>query len=171
MRACLTALCLLTLVPAGLRAEDPSEMHMKRPRPERTFAKGPTLKDGEALLAWFQEEGSGYVRIPVVIRFSTDGLRHRELSYIGTDAEAMPEDALVLSLDDSTLGIGLDMRLRSLCDDESPTCVLWIEGFWGGMQLALMDDEGPPPWPFTVRDTAPLQGDPPTTIFVEAKLP
>lgn len=126
----------------------------KTPKPKRIYEPGPALSPGQDLVAWFKANPDEYVRIPVVIHFD-EGLRQRKKAYIALDPKAAePADAVVLNLDDSTLGISLSSRLRSLCP-EGPSCVIWVEGHWGSVGVGLPTPEptSPPPWPFTVRDT------------------
>ena len=137
----------------------------KTRKPERTFAPGPSLDDPAALLAWLEAHPNAYLRLPVVVVTSTDGLPGHEVAYIGTEPASPPDGAILLDLDDSTLGIGLSDRLRSLCDSENAFCVVWIEGTWGRVAPSFGAQE-PPPWPFTVRDTGPLVEDSPQAILV-----
>ncbi len=159
----------------------PKTPRVKTPRPQRSFAPGPALADGTALLEWFEADaraGSGpaYVRVPVVV-FAGD-LGGARLAYIGTDPAPPADDAIVLDLDDSALGIDLSTRLRSLCGTEhhagAPSrrdaCVVWIEGTWGRHLPSLVPggEDKPPPWPLTVRDAGPLVEGSPATILVAA---
>ncbi len=57
----------------------------KTPRPKRSFAAGPTLADPVALLAWLEAHPRAVVRLPVVILFTTGGLRQRRLAFVGTE--------------------------------------------------------------------------------------
>ena len=138
---------------------------LKTPQPARSFVPGPALADGAALLGWLRAHPDARVRIPVVILFSPDGLRAPRLTFLGTDPAPPAEDAILLELDDSALGIGLDTRLRSLCDAESDACAVWIEGTWGPLLPGLRSTEAPP-WPVTVRDVGPLVKGSPKTILV-----
>ena len=140
----------------------------KTRKPKRNFAPGPSLADSAALHAWLEAHPNAYLRLPVVIVKSTDGLPGHELAYIGTEPASPPEGAILLDLDDSTLGIGLSDRLRSLCDSESAACVVWIEGTWGRVAPAFGAQE-PTPWPFTVRDVGPLVEDSPQAILVAGR--
>ncbi len=137
---------------------------LKTQRQKRTFFPGPPLADSAGLLAWLESNPGTTLRLPVVIISSSESLGGNDLAFIGTDLGPPAEDAVLLDLDDSTLGIPLSTRLRSLCDAE--TCVVWIEGIWG-RALPDLEDQQPPPWPFTVRDTGPRVEGSPQTIFVE----
>ena len=72
----------------------------------------------------------------MVIRHHHDLFRRRR-AFIGTAPEPPANDAIQLDLDDSTLGIDLDTRLRSLCDAGDEPCVVWIEGTWGRAVLTF----------------------------------
>ncbi len=136
----------------------------KTPKPERSFAPGPALDDGAALLAWLEAHPGAYLRIPVVVLLPADGLFGPRRAFVGTES-APPENAIPLELDDSTLGIDLGTRLRALCDAGTAACRVWIEGTWGPPMAGLRAAE-PPPWPLTVRDVGPLVEGSPSTILV-----
>ncbi len=100
-----------------------------------------------------------------MVVLSADGLFGRRRAFIGTEPSAPAKDAIPLELDDSTLGIDLGTRLRSLCGAGADACRVWIEGIWGPTLAGLRAAE-PPPWPLTVRDVGPLVEGSPLTIFV-----
>ncbi len=151
----------------------PSSKTPKTPKAQRSFAPGPALADGVALLEWFAANPDAYVRIPVVV-FPGD-LGGVKLAYIGTEPAPPADDAIVLDLDDGALGIDLSTRLRSLCSTgrhagappgRPEVCVVWIEGSWGRHLPSPLGDAEPPPWPLTVRDTGPRVEGSPAAILV-----
>lgn len=135
----------------------------KTPKKDRPFVPGPALDDTATLLAWLTSNPGVTLRLPVVLRFPLDNLGGHDLAFIGTEPGPPADDAIRLHLDDSTLGIPLSDRLRSLC--ETGDCVVWIEGIWG-LAIPALDDRQPPPWPLTVHDTGPRVEGSPGTIFV-----
>jgi hypothetical protein len=58
---------------------------------------------------------------PSIAGFSNSGAR------IGPWA-----DAVVVDLDDAALGISLSDRAKRVCPAGTPTCAIWVEGFWQG---------------------------------------
>ncbi len=141
----------------------PKQLRPKQPRPERSFAPGPALADGAALLEWLAANPRVDLRLPVVI--SRGDLGGIGQAFIGTDPGPPPPDAILLELDDSTLGIDLATRLRSLCGTGRDPCAVWIEGFWDP-PLPGLGSAQPPPWPLTVRDAGPVVEGSLATIFV-----
>ncbi len=144
---------------------EPDMPGAKTPKPERSFSPGPTLADSAALLAWLESNPSAYLRLPVVV--FRGGLGGVELAFIGSDPVPPGDDAILLELDDSALGIGLSTRLRSLCGG-SDACAVWIEGTWGRLLpgIAAPAAAEPPPWPLAVRDAGPRVEGSPATILV-----
>ncbi len=182
MKRLLAGLALVALGGAGCRALEPDPgvgdgiaekdsrqypgavmSSPKTPKPERSFVAGPPLADSTALLEWLDANPRAYLRLPVVI-FPGDlgGIR---LAFIGTEPAPPPEGAILLDLDDTTLGIPLSSRLRSLCGAGGAPCAVWIEGTWGRPLPGLGASE-PPPWPVTVRDAGPAVEGSPATIRV-----
>ena len=137
-------------------------------RPRRAFAPGPAVEDASALLAWLEANPNIYLRLPVVVLLSPDGLPGTRLAFIGTDAAPPPEDAIMLALDDSTLGIDLSTRLAAVCGAEAEACVVWIEATWGHA-IPVPGTAAPPPWPVTVHDVGPPVEGSPATVFAEER--
>lgn len=136
----------------------------KTPKPKRSFVPGPALADRASLLAWLKSNPGSVLRLPVVIHRAPLG--GYDVAFIGTEAGPSAEDAIVLDLDDSTLGIGLSDRLRFQCAEEK-ICVVWIEGSWGSA-LPDLEPKDPPPWPFTVHDAGPpVEGSPRTILIAD----
>lgn len=116
------------------------------------------------MLDWLEAHPGAYLRVPVVVfPGDLDGIR---LAFIGTDPAPPPDDAIVLELDDSGLGIPLSTRLRSLCGEDSEPCVVWIEGTWGRLVPDSVDTPESPPWPLAVRDAGPRVEGSPAAVLV-----
>ncbi len=161
--SCIAVLAVLFIPIAQAHADEPSPMH-KTPKPEYVFAEGPALTDTDILLTWFKANTGAYVRLPVAIEFTTEGLRNVSRAWIAASTDDPAKDAIFLDLDDTTLGVGLDDRLHGLCVEQA-RCVIWIEGRWGQSMPAFGPEKPTPPYPFTVRDTEALKDAPAWLLF------
>lgn len=66
-------LAMLSIPLTQVHPDEPSPMRPMTPKPEYTFAQGPTLTDTDSLLTWFKANPTAYVRLPVAIEFTTEG--------------------------------------------------------------------------------------------------
>ena len=105
-----------------------SEVRIKKPNADdtrRKFARGPAVTPGDKLVAWFERQikdnEKSYFRVPLVLKQGQVGFSLRG-ARIGAAA-----DAIEVYANDSALGIGLDNRARTQCQDR-PTCAFWVEG-------------------------------------------
>ena len=91
------------------------------------------LTPRDALLAWLGSQGGDRdigsapsLRLPVTITFDADRLTL-------TDTRLGGADGIVVRLDDAALGISLKDRVRQKCPADRPSCRIWIEGTWRGL--------------------------------------
>lgn len=117
-----------------------------------SWVPGPSVHSSSLLLTWLAKNAKTAhgkrqrVRIPVVVFF--DDYR---LDVSGAFLGVSPDDPndIALVLDDSALGISLVERLRERCPADQPSCVIWVEGYWGPL-VDIPADPTPPPYPFAV---------------------
>ena len=123
----------------------------------------------EALLQWFQGEGSGQrVRVPMVVTPSPLGV---STGYIAASAKVPEAEGLSLHLDDSALGIALADRIRTDCPADVP-CAVWVEGHFGPTVVSLEppgSSTGDPRPTFSVRAYVGLVEGPAPTVLQQAK--
>lgn len=137
----------------------------KTPAPPATFEDGPALGDAPALRAWLDANPGRLLKVPVGVAFRADGLGV-ERAWIGPTGEE-PPDAIRVRLDDASLGVALLDHLRRACPP-GPTCAVWLEGFWGAVDLPAQADD-PTPRNLAVRRFAGLQEPGATRVYVEAR--
>lgn len=94
------------------------------------------VQDRKALVAWLETTRGTRVQLPVEVNFGPRGITR---AVVGQTT---------IHLDDSALGIALNDRLRTVCDN-SP-CFVWLEGTWGALLNGDQDRT------FAVRDLGGL---------------
>jgi len=118
-----------------------AEARTMQPAPEITYGPGPELQPGEVLRAWLEDQGvrtpKPMLRLPVVLAFEQGQVMGATSAWIGVLPQA-PEDAVMLRIDDSALGISLQERVREHCAPEADSCALWLDGTWGSLLPLLL---------------------------------
>ena len=146
----------------------------KRPIKAPEMEPGPKIHPPKALLAWLNDAKNkgAYVRLPVVFQKTKAGGEHWGQPYVGVPGDAPSTERIYLTLDDTTLGMSLMMRLDSMCkkggialSKEGDRCHVLIDGRWGsGLVLSALKPKidgakaqaSTKRWPVLVRDTAAL---------------
>ncbi|MGC6516061.1 MAG: hypothetical protein ACON4N_16350 [Myxococcota bacterium] len=95
---------------------------------EMTFVNGPSVEPASDLRVWLDRNGGRLLQLPVVVEWSGMDVGQAWLGMTGADPVA---NAVRIQLDQSALGIGLAVRLRSLCGNAPARCVVWLQGYWG----------------------------------------
>jgi hypothetical protein len=115
---------------------------------------GPSLLPTTALLAWLEGPGKkATIQLPFIVTASPLGI---ESAIIASSADAIPNDALHVFLDEGMLGVPLQARLPEACADAP--CAVWLEGHWGP-NLGGMADLGGGANTFTVHKyVGPVEG-------------
>lgn len=115
---------------------------------------GPNIGASDDLEKWAQRLGRKpagkrrRVRIPVVVHFDEHRLAWNRAFLSGS---TKTRGGLSLRLDDSALGISLLDRLREQCAADEPSCLVWVEGYWGSLIAPPQGTKAtPPPYPFAV---------------------
>ena len=85
--SCIAVLAVLFAPIAQAHADEPSPMHPMTPKPEYVFAEGPALTNTDILLAWFKANPGAYVRLPVAIEFTIEGLRNISRAWIAASPD------------------------------------------------------------------------------------
>ncbi len=127
MTRLVTLTCVLSLAAFAEEAPKMEDRRMK-PEPKRTFTEGPSLLPAEALKTWLgkQVDAKGKprrVRLPVDVTVMPTGVERRGL--VGG------EKGLALTLDDSSMGVGLADHARRARDGGSG-CTLLLDGVMVG---------------------------------------
>ncbi len=136
-----------------------AEVRTMQPTPVYSYAPGPELTPTDALRGWLDEQGAKdpapMLRLPVVVELAQGAALGVTRAWIGVLPEP-PEGALLIKVDDTTMGVGLADRLDGLCAPEAKTCALWLDGMWGSpLPLLLPAVPGAPPV-FTLRNVHQL---------------
>ena len=144
MMRLVTLTCVLSLAAFAEEAPKMEDRRMK-PEPKRTFAEGPSLLPTAALKTWLgkqvDEKGKPRrVRLPVELTVLPTGVDRR--GFVGG------EKGLALTLDDSSMGVGLADHARRARDGGSG-CTLLLDGVMVGVDgfkvLWISKLEGPAP--------------------------
>jgi hypothetical protein len=136
-----------------------AEVRTMQAAPVVPFVPGPELLPVDALRAWLDERGATdpapMLRLPVVLSMDQGLALGVTRAWIGVLPQP-PEDALLIRVDDTTLGIALTDRLAEYCAPDATTCALWLDGTWGSpLPLLLPAVPGAPPV-FTLRSVKGL---------------
>jgi hypothetical protein len=123
------ALALCFVAVAACWTGNGSSTMEKSPMPHSSDAHA-ALVPAAQLIAWLdaqQDAGKPRrLRLPMVLKPSITG-------YSNSDARVgAAADALVVNLDDSSLGMSLSDRAKRVCPAGAPTCAIWVDGFWKG---------------------------------------
>jgi hypothetical protein len=135
--------------------------------------EGPSIRPPGTLLQWLnsKEQKGLRVRIPVVFHASTSGLSGWTKPIIGVPGDKIGKNTIHLHVDDSTMGMGLSMRLESHCKESrtrfpkaSGRCFVMLDGHWKKRpMLKYIDNQksgvlkvSTKRWPFWLRGTATL---------------
>lgn len=150
MTRIVTLTCVLSLAAFAEEAPKMEDRRMK-PEPKRTFTDGPALLPAEALKTWLgkQVDAKGKprrVRLPFDVTVLPTGVERR--------AVVGGEKGLVLTLDDSAMGVGLADHARRARDGGS-SCTLLLDG-------VMVGNDG-----FKVLWISKLEGPAPTVAQVE----
>lgn len=134
------------------------------PVTEMTFVNGPSVEPASDLRVWLGRHRGRLLQLPVVVEWSGMDVGQAWLGM--TDADPVA-NAVRIQLDQSALGVGLAVRLRSLCDKAPARCVVWLQGYWGptvdlpgplGFDRPMVAD-GIQEHPFSVRMVMGLVGE------------
>jgi hypothetical protein len=122
------------------------------------YSQGPRILPREALIAFFEsQEHKPTVKIPVILSFSDEA---DEEVYIAVSEDIDAADKVLLDLDDSGLGVGMEERVEAAFGDQR-ICHAWLIGKWGAL-LEIPGLELPEgTYPFTVHDME-VRNDGPT---------
>jgi hypothetical protein len=118
-----------------------------------SWVSGPNIEPADELLVWLSKNAAKSdgerrrLRVPVLVHFDEDRLAIAG-AFLGAASEVSKRVAL--HLDDSALGISLRDRLRKRCAETQPTCVVWLEGYWGSLVAPADTEATRPPYPFAV---------------------
>ncbi len=125
---------------------------------------GPPLTPADELLEWLESQGKKTLRLPVVVHFS-EGRLGIARAYVAV-SPGREKGALKVGLDDTALGISLLDRLRDRCAPSVDFCAVWLDGTWGRLIEAPVEDDQPI---FTVRHLhGPVKSVPAKpTVFYE----
>jgi len=161
------------VVAACEKSPDAPQPHMKKQSDDQestTWVSGPNIEPADELLVWLSRSARKSdgdrrrLRIPVVVRFDEHRLAITG-AFLGATSEA--SNSVALHLDDSALGISLRERLRKRCAETQPTCVVWLEGYWGPLVAPAGTEATPPPYPFAVLEVLVESPTNTTNILVE----
>jgi hypothetical protein len=101
--------------------------------PSDPAATSQALAPRDALLAWLDRNGARpdigaapTLKLPVTLTWGEHRLTIADTRLGGGDG-------LAVKLDDSALGIALKDRARNKCPADQPSCRIWIEGRWRGL--------------------------------------
>ena len=96
----------------------------------RTFVDGAPLSSAETLQAWLDGVGDRIVKLPILVDYDGISFSNARVALV----------ALPLTLDDSSLGVGLADRVR-VADNGgqgwAPIVGVWLEGRWKAGQLRV----------------------------------
>lgn len=127
------------------------------PEPSRTFEPGPPIRPRATLMEWLDPHGyrGRRVKLPLVLHFDEHHMGIIK-AFIGA-SDTVDAETIFLRVDDSWMGISLMDRLDKPCPRANPTCMIWVEGYWGkgkpaGIPLPMWDQSGVDrrEWPFMV---------------------
>ena len=167
--ACVLAGCL----GAGSAGPTSTEATPEPPVNDPTFVDGPAISPAPELSAWLGRNKGNLLRLPLVIEVTSYDVGP---AWIGMTKADAPADAVLVSLDQGALSVGLTDHLVPLCGETPTRCVVWIEGYWG----PTVSLPGPPGFdgpavpgapsksPFSVREVVGLvqAGDSPHVKIV-----
>ncbi|MSQ03712.1 MAG: hypothetical protein EXR71_17800 [Myxococcales bacterium] len=155
-------LLMVALWSASPFASEPSLLTPMTPTPVLTFSDGPVWSD-PGVVAWLEGSQRAMLRVPVVVQFGDEFRLGIGGAWLGDSDGNAPEGAVLLTLDDSQMGVALLDHLRKHCPP-GPRCAVLIEGMWGpalsGMPPLPGADAGPKRHPVTVRRFVGLQSAP-----------
>lgn len=131
LQIAIQCMALLLCVPIGAfsQSQTPGSVMEMKPFQEPTYKPAVALGDSKVVLKALEQASRHQllVKLPVIVTLRENGRPSWDQVVIGTDPAA--DDPLVISLDDSALGVSLADRLHQSCTDNGP-CRLWLVGYW-----------------------------------------
>ncbi len=123
-------LLVILALAAPIPAEEPAVARTMIPAPELSLVPGPALEPAAELRAWLDAAPQGQLRLPVVLAFADEHRLALGQAWLGVRPSEPGRDAILLSIEDSALGIALLDRVREHCPGDQPACAMWLEGYW-----------------------------------------